>query len=32
MNYPSWTHGRVVEVVIVEVAGNRSYNWHTLQP
>ena len=28
---PNWTHGREVEVVIVEVAGNRGYNWHTLQ-
>ena len=23
--------GGEVEVVIVEVAGNRGYNWHTLQ-
>ena len=28
---PNWTHGREAEVVIVEVAGNRGYNWHTLQ-
>ena len=28
---PNWTHGREVEVVIVEVGGDRGYNWHTLQ-
>lgn len=28
---PNWTHGREIEVVIVEVGGNRGYNWHTLQ-
>ena len=31
MRDPNWTHGREVEVVIVEVAGNRGYNWHTLK-
>ena len=24
---PNWSHGRNVEVVIVEVGGNRGYNW-----
>ena len=24
---PNWAHGRSVEVVIVEVSGNRGYNW-----
>ena len=28
---PNWTHGREVEVVIVEVAGNRGYNWFEVQ-
>ena len=28
---PNWTHGRDIEIVIVEVGGSRGYNWHTLQ-
>ena len=28
---PNWSHGRNVEVVIVEVGGNRGYNWFPVE-